>query len=470
MQFAFFIACGLLLVGFALLSRLQFLQRLFVPASVIGGAIGFAAIQLAPHIVPRYASTVAAVGEEYRSWPAWLIAAVFAAMLLERPATPFRESLRRTASEGIIVWIIVVGQLAIGLAMTWLLLGPVFGVPMAFGQLLEVGWAGGFGSASAWGVVFEKSVPGFNDARDMGVLFAATGLLYGVVSGLVLTNLAIRRRWVKGGTGGTPVMDERQTGMSAPPQTGMSVPPPAVLQQPIAFARVRREMIDPLAFQGLIVAAAFVVGIGLQAAVGGAAHWLGETLHHADKLDHVRDLPLFLFTLIGGLLVREAMYLLRCGHLIDPPSLHRITGVALEFLVVAAIASMRLSSITAFAVPSLLLMAVGAIWCVFTLVWLSPRLLARRYWFELGVINYEMATATTAQGMMVLRIVDPELESGAAEDYAMAAPLSAPFIGGGLITLAVPFLLLKVHVGWIVAAASAVTILLYLVGRRLRSS
>jgi ESS family glutamate:Na+ symporter len=63
------------------------------------------------------------------------------------------------------------------------------------------------------------------------------------------------------------------------------------------------------------------------------------------------------------------------------------------------------------------------------------------YWFELGILNYGMSTATTAQGLMLLRIVDKDLESGAAEDYALAAPLSAPFIGGGIVTLSLPALL-----------------------------
>ena len=46
-------------------------------------------------------------------------------------------------------------------------------------------------------------------------------------------------------------------------------------------------------------------------------------------------------------------------------------------------------------------------------------------------------------GFVLLRLVDPELESGAAEDYALAAPLSSPFIGGGMITVAMPLLVLE---------------------------
>ena len=42
-----------------------------------------------------------------------------------------------------------------------------------------------------------------------------------------------------------------------------------------------------------------------------------------------------------------------------------------------------------------------------------------------------------------VQVIDPELESGAAEDYALAAPLSSPFIGGGILTVAVPLLVLQ---------------------------
>ena len=74
---------------------------------------------------------------------------------------------------------------------------------------------------------------------------------------------------------------------------------------------------------------------------------------------------------------------------------------------------------------------------------LARKMLPPEHWFELGLINYGMSTGTTATGFVLLRLVDPELESGAAEDYALAAPLSSPFIGGGMITVAMPLLVLE---------------------------
>ena len=54
-----------------------------------------------------------------------------------------------------------------------------------------------------------------------------------------------------------------------------------------------------------------------------------------------------------------------------------------------------------------------------------------------------MSTGTTATGFVLLRLVDPKLETGAAEDYALAAPLSSPFIGGGMFTIGLPLVILE---------------------------
>jgi ESS family glutamate:Na+ symporter len=88
-------------------------------------------------------------------------------------------------------------------------------------------------------------------------------------------------------------------------------------------------------------------------------------------------------------------------------------------------------------------------------------------WMELGLINYGMSTGTTATGLLLLRMVDTDLESGAAQDYALAAPLSAPLIGGGLLTLMMPLVLEFVHVGIVAAVVSAAVVALVLIGRRL---
>ena len=79
-----------------------------------------------------------------------------------------------------------------------------------------------------------------------------------------------------------------------------------------------------------------------------------------------------------------------------------------------------------------------------------------------------MSTGTTATGFVLLRVVDPDLETDAPEDYALASPFSAPFIGGGLMTTLLPiFVLERIPLAVTSIIATAVVIILIVIGQRL---
>ncbi|MEM7474312.1 MAG: hypothetical protein AAF483_04910, partial [Planctomycetota bacterium] len=64
--------------------------------------------------------------------------------------------------------------------------------------------------------------------------------------------------------------------------------------------------------------------------------------------------------------------------------------------------------------------------------------------------------------------IDKDLDSGAAEDYALAAPLSSPFIGGGMLTVMLPlFVLENVPIAISAICCSIVVFILFLIGRRI---
>jgi len=445
LQWAILSACGLLLIGFVLRARLRFLQVLYIPASVLGGLIGLAVlltIRLAADDATPLAVHADAIGGTLRTWPGALIAVVFAGLLLERPQRRIGETSRGTVMAAAYVWVVVLGEVLVGLLATWFVLMPLFGVPAAFGQLIEAGFAGGHGTATALGLVYEEL--GFADGYDLGLFSATIGLIASVVIGIALVNIAVRRGWTVSGRADVRLVSglERRTD-----------------PKPMAWARVNGEVIDAFMFQLVLVAMAFGAGALIQWILAFGAESL-ELESLATALGH---LPLFLFTLIGGLVVRKALALFRSDDLIDGESIKRIVAVAMELLIVAAIASLRIETLASYFWPMALLMALGCGWAVFCLLVLAPRLLPKDYWFELGIINFGMSTGTTAQGMMLLRIVDRDLESGAAEDYALAAPFSAPFIGGGLITLTLPVWLDKgylpsVLLGLVIVIALALTV------------
>jgi ESS family glutamate:Na+ symporter len=442
-------AAALLLLGWAMVRRVAVLRACFIPPSVAGGLVGLGLIQ-ATGAAPRLAPLGAELAASLRGWPAPLLALVFAGLLLERPRRGLRQSARGAALAAITVWVIVLGQIAIGLAATGLIIRPALHeVPAAFGQILEAGFAGGHGTAAAMGTIF-RDVLGFPAGADLALFVATVGLVYSVVSGIVLVNLGVRRGWSRL----APADLARASAATVLPavRRGDS----AAVAAPIRAGRV--------ALQALLLALAVLLGWGLQRGFVASAGAGG------DATAHLRNVPLFLFTLIGGWLLRHALTRAGAAGLIDTAIVKRLVGAAMEILIVAAVASLRLETLVSYAWPIALLVGLGCIWVVVCLIWLSPRLLPRGHWFELGLINYGMSTGTTAQGMMLLRLVDPGLESDAAEEYALAAPFSAPFIGGGIVTLSLPLSLERVGIGPVVVAILVALTGLYLLGRWLRDA
>lgn len=429
----FLFATALLLIGLFLRAKVQVLQVCYVPAAIIGGFGGLALLYAgqADLASERMAELSEALVAELRTWPGWLISIVFAGLFLDKPQRSLLQNLRDAGRQCAVIWIISLGQVALGLITVLFIIQPLRlspfdgDVPVYVGQLIEAGFVGGHGTSAALGEVYNQM--GYPEARDLGFFIATVGLVYSVVSGMFFVNLGVRRGW----TQARQVRIPRISGLET------------TSREAIGLGRVSAEILDPLVFQGVILGAAYAAGLALQNLAGLAYD----------------GLPLFMFTLIGGWLVRDAMRLLGIADLIDPATIRRLVSAAMEYLVVAAIASLNLVLVAQAIVPLSVLLIVGFVWAAVCLIYVGRRLLPAEHWFELGIINYGMSTGVTASGLMLLRIVDKDFDSGAAENYAMGGGISFPFIGGGAITVAVfPFMFQSLGIGLSALILSAATL------------
>jgi ESS family glutamate:Na+ symporter len=91
-------------------------------------------------------------------------------------------------------------------------------------------------------------------------------------------------------------------------------------------------------------------------------------------------------------------------------------------------------------IPLLSLFALGFAWNLFCHIWLRPRILNNAYSFELGLINFGMLNGTSATGLMLLKMVDPKFQTRAAKVFAESSAITQPFIAGGILTLATPYI------------------------------
>ena len=415
----------LLAAGLALRAAVPLLSRLLLPAPLVAGFVGLALGPDGADVVP------AEVVTQWAAWPALLITIVFAGLFLGAPVPAF-GAVARSAGPLIRFSIVnAVGQYVVGFLLTWALLGPAFGVPALFGCLIEVGFSGGHGTASAMASVF--TTLGFPAGAVLGQMSATVGLVTGVVGGVLLIQWGAR-------TGRTSVLTEADT-VRLDGGSGFVATDE---RRPIAYGTVSPVAIEPLTLHVVVTLLAVLLGWTFQAALRAVA----------PAFDGV---PLFPLAMIGGMLLQSVADRTGAAAWLDRGTFQRITGLALDLLVAAAVATMRLDLFAEHAAPFSLLMVAAIVWCVASFVWIAPRMLPA-HWFEQGLTVYGTQTGVAAVGLMLLRIADPQQRTTAAPAFAARSMVIAPLLGGGLVTAAMPLMVVEAGLLPMLAAATGVTL------------
>ncbi|MBP1590035.1 MAG: sodium:glutamate symporter [Kiritimatiellae bacterium] len=418
-----FAALSLLLVcGKLLRIAIPLLQRLYLPSSVIGGFVGLAILTLCPDLVPS--DWVAAA----QRFPGFLINVIFATLFLGVATPAFSKVVRIAFPQLCFGQLLAWGQYVLGLGLAGFVLVPLFGVPPAFGNLLEIGFQGGHGTVGGMADAFRAY--GWSDGIDLGLTVATVGMVVGVVLGMALVNWAHRKGAVKE----VRSFEERPLHE----RRGVHLPH----QRPDAGRQtVYSDSIDSLAWHIAVVGLS--VGIGYLALLGLRA---AETALFPDASHRLfQAFPLFPLCMIGGVLLQSGAR--ACHHtlLVDHGQMQRISGAALDYLVLSAVTTIKLSVVVANWMPLLALCLAGTLLSVLLVVFLAPRLF-REAWFERAIAEFGQSTGVTAMGLLLLRTVDPENRTIAAASFGYKQLLHEPFMGGGLWTA---FALTLVYaIGW----------------------
>lgn len=159
-------------------------------------------------------------------------------------------------------------------------------------------------------------------------------------------------------------------------------------------------------------------------------------------MKHVVDMvitgvPLFPLAMIGGLLVHLVIVRTPAQKLVDKATLNSIAGVALDFLVVSAVASLSLPVLLENWQALVITLVVMAVLSVAIFYWIGPRIFGKD-WVENSIVNFGAMTGVVSIGLVLLRAADPHFKTGAFRGFALRAPCASPFVGGGLITAVFP--------------------------------
>ncbi|OOC54249.1 MULTISPECIES: sodium/glutamate symporter [Nocardiopsis] len=470
------VGLALLLLGVLLLvSKLvrvkwKLTQKLYLPGSIIGGGI---ALLLGPDVFGSLMGWMADRGlgggfaeraaegglfgtEVMSVWsalPGLLISVVFASLFLGKPMPRFREAASLAGPNLAFGITMASGQYVIGLVLALLVLVPLFDVPVFSGALIEIGFLGGHGTAAGLGGTFDRA--GWAAGQDLALGMATVGLLSGIIVGIVLINWGVRRGKSNVISADARGSDDEQAGLV---EHGKRTPG--------ATMTVHPSSMDPLTLHFGLVALAVLIGqlllMGLQ--------WLERALW-AETIEVMAYVPLFPLAMIGGIVLQVFIDRFDRGDVVDQKTVERIQGLSLDVLIIAAMATLSLQAIAENFATFAILAVSGVLWSLCAFLFLAPRMMPG-HWFERGIGEFGQSLGVTATGLVLMRVVDPEMRSPAYPAFGYKQLIFEPFFGGGLVTAAAIPLIISPQVGpvgflAIMAVVLAVSLLtgLFVLGR-----
>ena len=416
-----FVVLSLLLVaGKILRVQIPLLQKMYLPSSIVGGLLGLLLISCFRDHVPKELT------DEMRLMPGFLINIIFATLFLG--GVPKVKNLAASVLPQLtLAQIVVWGQYVVGVGLAGFLLAPAFGVPPAFGNLLELGFEGGHGTVGGMSEAFRAH--GWEAGIALGYTVATAGMICGIAIGMCLVNWAYSRGYIKTVRPfGKRTLSERRGihPKDARPSAGKQT--------------VLPDSVDSLAWHIAIVGIAVFIGFGILQGLKAAE----VAVFPEAKTRLFLGFPMFPLCMIGGVLLNVLVKSLKVDLLVDRDQMMRISGASLDYLAVAAIATIEISVVAANWMPLTLMVAAGLGWTVFSVTWFSRRLFTEA-WFERGIAEFGQATGVTATGLLLLRTVDPDGKTIAAASFAGKQLLHEPAMN---LWVALAFALVFT-IGWV---------------------
>lgn len=422
--FAFLILGILLLIAVFIKQKIPLLQRLYIPESIIAGAL---ALLLGPEALGSLKLSFAndgifsdSIQNIWLESPEVLINIVFAALFLGENIPNPKDIWQKTAPQVAFGQSLAWGQYAIAIALVTFVLVPIFDIDPLAGTLIEIGFEGGHGTAAGMATTLDKL--GFPEGGNLALGLATVGIITGIVGGTLLIQWGEKRGYVQqrlnSGTR-SPIAVKKATEIS-------------VTKTPA----LENIGVDFLTINFGFIAVAIVIGWLILKAL----FWLESIFWGKMGLELIDDVPLFPMTLIGGIIIQVIMNRLDLDFLIDRQLQEKIAGMAIDLLIASALASIDLTVLGENIGVFLSLALAGITWNIIAFVYLAPRIIPIN-WFERGLGDMGQSMGVTATGILLIRMVDPDNKTAAMSSFAYKQLFFEPIVGGGLFTAAAPVLI-----------------------------
>lgn len=415
-----------LLIGIILRAKIRFFQRFLFPSCLIGGTLGLIVLHTG-------LLDLKAVDFEVFVYHLFIISFISVGLTHSGDQQKssgggkelFRGALWMACIEGVTISLqTIIGALSVFVfAILGLQLFPTFGF------FIPLGFTEGPGQALSIGKTWEGF--GFSNAATIGLAFAAIGFLFAFFIGVPLVNWGIR----KGHSflGSVTLPEELLKGVIRKDSEKESA----------GNLTMHSGNVDTLAFHVALVGLVYLITYGLVFLLGKIT-----SPNVAQGLWGF----FFFFGLVVALIVRWVMTRIGVLHLIDPGVQRRITGWAVDFLIVAVVMAVQLVIVAQFIVPIVAMSLVSGILTTLAVVYLGSRLPSLN--LERTAAIFGTCTGTVPSGLLLLRISDPEFSTPVALEIGLMNIIVAPIIASSMILVNAPvwwgwsiYLVALIHLG-----------------------
>jgi len=394
----------MLLSGILVRAKVRLFQKFLFPGSLIGGLIGL--ILVNTHVVKLSPETIQAFA--YHFFNISFISIGLTPPIF-RSVDAGKEVVRGSLWMAFVQGVTFPLQTVVG-GLIVLIAGS--SLHPSFGFLTALGFNEGPGEALSFGKVWESF--GFEGAASVGLSYATIGFLFAFFVGVPLVNWGIR----KGLAGSVSPGEEFLKGYY-----GKSSEKACIGKKTMHPANV-----DTFAFQIALVGVVYSLTYG----------FIKFLAPHLPQ-DYAKMAWGFFF-IVGmafAYIVRKIMSIAGLEYLIDSGVQRRITGTAVDFLIVATGAAIQVSIVVSHVFPLLVISILAGILTTVVVVFLGRRLPS--YNLERIAAIYGTVTGTVSSGLLLLRIVDPEFQTPVAKEIGIMNLFVVPIIGTLTILINGPF-------------------------------
>ncbi len=373
----------MILIGVILRAVIKPLGNILMPASVIGGIIGF---------ILMNTGTITKLGAD----PALcntLVDIFFTISFISIGLTgtaevegvsSAKETVKGTIGLGL-VWDMLYGiQPLVGFGVL-LLIGGMFNMAPEYGLMLPFAFCQGPGQSAVFGGMIEQA--GFAGAQQVAITYAVIGFVFAFAVGVPIAKRGLKKKLATYPREISPAIAK---GLYKPEEQ----------EGPAGMMTTYNGNIDVLALHAALVGLCYIGAVGLQKLLLMVPISIIQTFGSMTFFDG----------LIMAYLVKWIMKKIGVKKYHDDALQARITGFATDFLIAGAFMAVQLSVVGQWLLPIAAIAIVGGAITLAVCVFFTQRF-GGVYDFERLLGMWGSATGTCPSGVALIRIVDPDLKT-----------------------------------------------------------